>query len=58
MARRRRAEKREITPDLKYNSEVVACFVTQMMRQGKRSVAERIVYDALGDVESKLGETP
>jgi small subunit ribosomal protein S7 len=58
MARRRRAERRELVPDLKYNSDVVARFVTQMMRQGKRSVAERVIYDALEEVESKLNGDP
>lgn len=58
MARRRRADRRDIQPDLKYNSEVVACFITQMMRKGKRSVAERIIYDALGEVENKLDGDP
>ena len=58
MARRRRAEKRVIEPDLKYNSEVVSRFVTQMMRQGKRSIAEKVVYTALEEVHQKLGGDP
>ena len=58
MARRRRADRRETQPDLKYNSEVVARFITQMMRKGKRSVAERIIYDALAEVENKLDGDP
>ena len=58
MARRRRADKRSIEPDLVYNSEIVARFVTQMMRRGKRSVAERIIYDALEEVQTKLDGDP
>ena len=58
MARRRRAEKRVVEPDLKYNSEVVSRFVTQMMRQGKRSVAERVIYTALEEMQQKVEGDP
>ena len=47
MPRRNRPVKRAIAPDPVYNSEAVAKFVNVVMRDGKRSVAERVVYDAL-----------
>ena len=42
--RRRRAVKRKILPDTRYNSRQVAKFINMIMREGKKSVAERIVY--------------
>ena len=53
MSRRRVAEKREILPDPKYHDKVLAKFVNMIMRSGKKSVAERIVYGALGKVSEK-----
>jgi small subunit ribosomal protein S7 len=47
MPRRNRPVKRVIAPDPIYNSEAVAKFVNIVMKDGKRSVAERVVYDAL-----------
>ena len=47
MSRRREAGKREVIPDPKYNNEVVAKFINCVMKSGKKSVAERIVYGAL-----------
>lgn len=47
MSRRRRAEKREIIPDPKYNSPVLSKFINMVMQDGKKSLARRIVYDAL-----------
>jgi small subunit ribosomal protein S7 len=47
MPRRREVPKREILPDPVYNSQLVTKFVNVMMRDGKKSVAERILYDAL-----------
>jgi small subunit ribosomal protein S7 len=47
MPRRNRPERREVAPDPIYNSEAVAKFVNIVMKDGKRSVAERVVYDAL-----------
>ena len=46
--RRAGAAKREVLPDPKYGSRLVAKFVNIMMIQGKKSVAERIMYDAMG----------
>jgi small subunit ribosomal protein S7 len=51
--RRAGAAKREVLPDPKYGSRLVAKFVNIMMIQGKKSVAERIMYDALTSVEDR-----
>ena len=53
MSRRHRAEKREIIPDPKYGDVVVTKFMNSLMEQGKKSVAERTVYGALGRIEQK-----
>ena len=53
MARRRKAQKRPIARDLKYNDALLASFVNCMMRDGKKSVAERIVYEVLDQVAQK-----
>ncbi len=53
MARRRSAEKREVTPDPVYGSEVVAKFVNCVMRSGKKSVAESIVYGAFEEISKR-----
>ena len=53
MARRRAAEKREILPDPKYHDYLVSRFVNSLMKDGKKSVAERIFYGALDILESK-----
>lgn len=58
MARRRRAGKREIVPDPKYSSELVARIINYVMRRGKKSTAERIVYGALDEVQAKLRQDP
>ena len=58
MARRREAQKREITPDPKYNDVLVGRFINNILRRGKKSVAERIVYDALEAVAVKAKEDP
>lgn len=47
MSRRRRAEKRKIAPDPIFNSELLAKFINKVMECGKKSVARRIVYNAL-----------
>ena len=55
MSRRHRAEKREVNPDPKFNDLVVSKFMNSIMRQGKKSVAERIVYGAL-DTHADQGQ--
>jgi small subunit ribosomal protein S7 len=51
--RRAGAAKREVLPDPKYGSRLVARFVNIMMIRGKKSTAERIMYDALGSIEER-----
>jgi len=56
MPRRREVAKRSILPDPKFGSQRVARFINMVMRSGKKSVAERIVYGALDQVSSKSGK--
>ena len=58
MSRRHAAEKREVLPDAKYGDVVLTKFMNNLMIDGKKSVAERIVYSALDRVESKLKRSP
>ena len=51
--RRRRAEKRELTPDVRYNSELVARMINTIMERGKKSTAQNIVYGALDMVKER-----
>jgi small subunit ribosomal protein S7 len=53
MPRRNRPPQRVIEPDAKYNSELVARFANRLMRDGKKSVAFRIMYDAFTIVEER-----
>ena len=56
MARRRRSVKRELLPDPKFDSVLVAKFTNSLMRDGKKSTAEKIVYSALGLVAERTGQ--
>ncbi|MCH8239977.1 MAG: 30S ribosomal protein S7 [Proteobacteria bacterium] len=58
MSRRHRAEKRDIIPDPKFGDVVLTKFMNSVMKQGKKSVAERIVYGALDQMESKAKSNP
>ncbi len=58
MSRRHRAEKREINPDPKFGDLVLSKFMNSIMLDGKKSVAERIVYGALDQVEEKVRSEP
>ena len=58
MSRRHSAEKREVIPDAKFGDVVVAKFMNSVMYDGKKSVAEAIVYGALEAVEAKLKTDP
>jgi small subunit ribosomal protein S7 len=53
MPRRNRPPKREIAPDIKYNSVLVSRFVNKLMTSGKKSTAQRVFYDALDLVEQR-----
>ncbi len=56
MPRRRAAEKRDVLPDAKYGDVVLAKFMNCLMLQGKKSVAERIVYGALETIDRRGGQ--
>ncbi len=56
--RRNRAETRQVTPDPRYNSEVVAKFINNVMERGKKSLAAGIVYNAFAQVEDRTKRPP
>jgi small subunit ribosomal protein S7 len=58
MSRRRVIAKREILPDPKFGSEKLAKFINMVMKSGKKSVAEHIVYGALDQINSRKGGDP
>jgi small subunit ribosomal protein S7 len=58
MSRRHSAEKREIIPDPKFGDVIVTKFMNSIMYDGKKSVAESIVYGALDIVETKTKQDP
>jgi small subunit ribosomal protein S7 len=58
MSRRHRAEKREIIPDPKFHDVVVTKFMNSIMYEGKKSVAETIVYSAFDIIETKTKQNP
>jgi small subunit ribosomal protein S7 len=58
MPRRKRAEKREIKPDPKYNDYEVAKFVNKIMWDGKKSLAYKIFYTAMDIIKEKTKEDP
>ena len=58
MSRRHAAEKREILPDAKFGDRVISKFMNNLMIDGKKSIAETIVYNALDRVEDKIKREP
>ena len=58
MSRRRAAEKREVLPDAKFHDIVISKFMNTLMERGKKSVAERVVYGALDEIQTKLKGDP
>jgi len=56
--RRNRAARRPIIPDPRYNSQVVAKFINNVMERGKKSLAARVVYDAFGIMEERTKRPP
>ena len=54
--RKRRAEKRDVLPDPIYNSKVITKLINQIMRDGKKGTAQRILYDAFDIIKEKTGE--
>ncbi len=58
MPRRASIDKREVLPDPVYNSRLVSKFISNVTTRGKKSVAERIFYGALGMIEERTGDDP
>ncbi len=58
MPRRRVAERREVLPDPRFNDWLVAKFINHLMKGGKKSVAEHILYEALDQIGRKTKEDP
>jgi len=58
MSRRHAAEKREVLPDAKFGDTVLTKFMNNLMIDGKKSVAESIVYNALDRVEKRIKRSP
>ena len=58
MSRRGQISKRDVLPDLLYNSKLVTKLINNIMYDGKKGVAQTIVYDAFKIVEEKIGQNP
>ena len=58
MSRRRKAEIRKILPDPKYSEKVLTKFMSCLMIDGKKFIAEKIVYGAFDNIKSKTGNEP
>ncbi len=58
MPRRARVVKREVMPDPRYQSKTVSMFINKLMLDGKKSVAERIMYDAFNRIEESTRSNP
>jgi small subunit ribosomal protein S7 len=58
MPRRYRPPKREVEPDVRYDSVMVARFINRIMQMGKKSLAARIMYDALDVVQARMKRPP
>lgn len=58
MARKREIPVRPVTPDAKYNSKLVTMFVHKIMRDGKKSTAESVLYEAFNVIEEKASKPP
>ena len=58
MPRRGQIAKRDVLPDPLYNSKLVTRLINNVMYDGKKGVAQKIVYDAFASIEAKVGENP
>ena len=58
MSRRTVAQRRPIPPDSVYNSRLISMMMRRVMRHGKKSVAARIIYDAMKTIEERTGSDP
>ncbi len=58
MPRRREVPERITIPDSKYNNKLISKFIKSMMRDGKKSIAERMLYGAFDIIEERTNESP
>ena len=58
MARKKRAVKKDVKPDIKFSSMIVSRFINKIMMHGKKSIAENIVYSAFNILQKKLNKEP
>jgi small subunit ribosomal protein S7 len=58
MPRRNRPERRQVSPDVRYNSVEVQSFINRVMKKGKKSVATRLVYDAFDLIAERTNKEP
>ena len=56
--RKRRAVKRDVLPDPLYNSKLVTKLINSLMKDGKKGIAQRILYDAFDQIKEKTGKDP
>ena len=56
MSRRKKAEKRPVPPDPRYDSQTVSKFINRLMEEGKKSTAEGIFYDSMDMIEQRTGQ--
>ena len=56
MSRRKRAVRRPVPPDPRYDSQTVTKFINRLMRDGKKSTAERLFYDSMDIIEQRTGQ--
>jgi small subunit ribosomal protein S7 len=56
VSRRKKAEKRPVPPDPRYDSQTVSKFINRLMEEGKKSTAERIFYDSMDMIEQRTGQ--
>ena len=56
MSRRRKAQKRELIPDPRFGDAILAKFINSLMKNGKKTIAERVLYGALENIKTKTGQ--
>ena len=58
MPRRAKIQRRVLAPDARYNSELVSRFINKIMERGKKGLAERIMYGAMANIQTRTGRDP
>ncbi|PYO42336.1 MAG: 30S ribosomal protein S7, partial [Gemmatimonadetes bacterium] len=56
MSRRKKAVRRPVPPDPRYDSQTVSKFINNLMRKGKKSLSERVFYSAMDMIEQRTGQ--